>query len=62
MAAIEAHATQIVLGPTGRAFTLSNKMVLPVLAEEHYILVSGQPGETDEKGWERDLLAGVDLS
>ncbi|MDA0252648.1 MAG: N-acetyl-1-D-myo-inositol-2-amino-2-deoxy-alpha-D-glucopyranoside deacetylase [Actinomycetota bacterium] len=62
VAAIEAHATQMVLGPTGRAFTLSNKMVLPVLAEEHYILVSGQPGETDEKGWERDLLAGVDLS
>jgi N-acetyl-1-D-myo-inositol-2-amino-2-deoxy-alpha-D-glucopyranoside deacetylase len=62
VAAIEAHGTQMVLGPTGRAFTLSNKVVLPVLAEEHYILVSGQPGEIDENGWESDLLAGVDLS
>jgi N-acetyl-1-D-myo-inositol-2-amino-2-deoxy-alpha-D-glucopyranoside deacetylase len=62
LAAMSAHATQIDVGPTGRAFTLSNKIVLPVLAEEHYILVSGRPGETDEKGWERDLLAGVTLS
>lgn len=62
VAAIGAHATQVALGPTGRAFTLSNMMVLPVLAEEHYILVSGEAGETDEKGWERDLLAGLDLS
>lgn len=60
--AMAAHATQILLGPTGRAFTLSNKLVLPVLAEEHYVLVSGRPGTTDEKGWESDLLAGVDLS
>lgn len=62
VAAIGAHATQAVLGPTGRAFTLSNRVILPVLAEEHYILVSGRPGDTDENGWERDLLAGVDLS
>ena len=61
-AAIGAHATQTVLGPTGRAFTLSNKVILPVLAAEHYILVSGQPGDADGGGWERDLLAGVDLS
>lgn len=61
-AAIGAHATQVVLGPTGRAFSLSNKMALPLLAEEHYILVSGEPGGTDERGWERDLLAGLDLS
>ena len=62
VAAIGAHATQMVLGPTGRAFTLSNNVILPVRAEEHYILVSGRPGDTDENGWERDLLAGVDLS
>lgn len=60
--AIAAHATQMVLGPTGRAFTLSNNMVLPVLAAEHYVLVSGRPGPVDERGWETDLLAGVDLT
>ena len=62
VAAIGAHATQMALGPTGRAFTLSNKMILPVLSQEHYVLVSGQSGETDEKGWEHDLLAGLDLT
>ncbi|MGI9126202.1 MAG: N-acetyl-1-D-myo-inositol-2-amino-2-deoxy-alpha-D-glucopyranoside deacetylase [Mycobacterium sp.] len=61
VAAIAAHATQATVGPTGTAFTLSNKMILPILAEEHYILVSGRPGAVDEKGWESDLLAGLDL-
>ena len=61
-AAIGAHATQMVLGPTGRAFALSNKLILPVLSQEHYVLASGQPGGTDDKGWERDLLAGLDLA
>jgi N-acetyl-1-D-myo-inositol-2-amino-2-deoxy-alpha-D-glucopyranoside deacetylase len=60
-AAMRAHATQIEVGLTGRAFALSNKMVLPVLSQEHYVLVSGRPGSADEKGWERDLLAGLDL-
>ncbi len=59
VAAIAAHATQVTLGPTGRAFTLSNNIVLPVLAEEHYVLVAGQPGSTT--GREDDLLAGLDL-
>ena len=61
VAAILAHATQMTLGPTGRAFTLSNKVVLPVLAHEHYILAAGEPGPLDEQGWERDLLAGVEV-
>lgn len=61
VAAMRAHATQIEVGETGRAFALSNKMVLPVLPAEHYLLVSGRPGDTDEKGWEHDLLAGLDL-
>ena len=60
-AAIAAHATQVEVGPTGRAFALSNKFALPILGQEHYVLVSGHPGSTDEKGWENDLLAGVDL-
>ena len=60
-AAIASHATQVEVGPTGRAFALSNKFALPILGQEHYVLVSGHPGSTDEKGWENDLLAGVDL-
>ena len=62
VAAISAHATQMELGPTGRAFTLSNRMILPVLGREHYVLVSGHPGESDARGWETDLLAGIDLA
>nr|WP_255497239.1 MULTISPECIES: N-acetyl-1-D-myo-inositol-2-amino-2-deoxy-alpha-D-glucopyranoside deacetylase [unclassified Mycolicibacterium] len=57
--AIEAHATQMMVGPTRRAFTLSNKLVLPVLSAEHYVLVEGTAGPTDERGWETDLLAGL---
>ena len=57
--AIEAHGTQIFLGPTRRAFALSNKIVLPVLGAEHYVLVRGELGPTDERGWETDLLAGL---
>ena len=62
VAAIGAHATQMVLGPTGRAFTLSNNVILPVLSQEHYLLVSGRPGATDDKGCEHDLLAGIDFT
>lgn len=60
--AIAAHATQMFVGPTGRAFTLSNKLILPVLAAEHYVLVEGTPGPLDERGWETDLLAGLDVA
>ena len=62
VAAMSAHATQVVVGPTGRAFSLSNKMVLPVLGAEHYVLVAGRPGPVGEHGWETDLLAGLELS
>ncbi|OBF20803.1 N-acetyl-1-D-myo-inositol-2-amino-2-deoxy-alpha-D-glucopyranoside deacetylase [Mycobacterium kubicae] len=59
VAALRAHATQVVVGPTGRAGALSNNVALPILAEEHYVLVEGAPGERDERGWETDLLAGL---
>ena len=58
-AALAAHATQVVVGPTGRACALSNDMALPIVAEEHYVLVGGSAGERDERGWETDLLAGL---
>jgi N-acetyl-1-D-myo-inositol-2-amino-2-deoxy-alpha-D-glucopyranoside deacetylase len=58
-AALAAHATQVVVGPTGRACALSNNMALPILGEEHYVLAAGSPGDRDERGWETDLLAGL---
>ncbi|OBK73865.1 N-acetyl-1-D-myo-inositol-2-amino-2-deoxy-alpha-D-glucopyranoside deacetylase [Mycobacterium sp. 1274761.0] len=61
VAALRAHATQVTVAPNGRSFALSNNLALPILAEEHYILVSGEPGERDDRGWETDLLAGLDL-
>jgi N-acetyl-1-D-myo-inositol-2-amino-2-deoxy-alpha-D-glucopyranoside deacetylase len=61
VAALAAHATQVVVGPTGRACALSNNMALPILGEEHYVLVAGTAGDRDGRGWETDLLAGLDL-
>jgi len=58
-AALAAHATQVVVGPTGRACALSNNVALPILAHEHYVLAAGDAGERDERGWETDLLAGL---
>lgn len=60
-AAMGAHATQITVGPTGRAFALSNNVAQPVLDSEHYVLAGGTPGPRDARGWETDLLAGLQL-
>ena len=61
VAALRAHATQVTVAPNGRFCALSNNIALPILADEHYILVSGTPGERDHRGWETDLLAGLHL-
>ena len=61
VAAMTAHATQLTVGPTGRAFALSNNVVQPILDAEHYVLVAGDPGPRDVRGWETDLLAGLQL-
>jgi N-acetyl-1-D-myo-inositol-2-amino-2-deoxy-alpha-D-glucopyranoside deacetylase len=61
VAALRAHATQITVAPDGRSCALSNNIALPILAQEHYILVSGTAGERDAGGWETDLLAGLSL-
>ncbi|OBH72573.1 N-acetyl-1-D-myo-inositol-2-amino-2-deoxy-alpha-D-glucopyranoside deacetylase [Mycobacterium mantenii] len=58
-AALAAHATQVVVGPTGRACALSNNAAIPILGHEHYVLAGGAAGERDERGWETDLLAGL---
>ncbi|WP_082133884.1 N-acetyl-1-D-myo-inositol-2-amino-2-deoxy-alpha-D-glucopyranoside deacetylase [Mycolicibacter heraklionensis] len=61
VAAMNAHATQITVGPTGRAFALSNNVVQPILDAEHYVLAAGAAGPRDARGWETDLLAGLRL-
>jgi N-acetyl-1-D-myo-inositol-2-amino-2-deoxy-alpha-D-glucopyranoside deacetylase len=60
-AALAAHATQVMVGPTGRVCALSNNMALPIVGQEHYVLVAGSAGDRDERGWETDLLAGLGL-
>ncbi len=61
-AALAAHETQLTVGPTGRAFALSNNLALPIVGQEHYILAAGVAGDRDGRGWETDLLAGLDVS
>jgi N-acetyl-1-D-myo-inositol-2-amino-2-deoxy-alpha-D-glucopyranoside deacetylase len=61
-AALLAHATQLTVGPTGKALALSNNLALPIVGQEHYILAAGSAGDRDERGWETDLLAGLDLA
>lgn len=62
IAALRAHATQLTVGPTGRTLALSNNIALPIVAPEHYILAAGAAGDRDARGWETDLLSGVDLA
>jgi N-acetyl-1-D-myo-inositol-2-amino-2-deoxy-alpha-D-glucopyranoside deacetylase len=61
VAALRAHATQVNVAPNGRSLALSNNIALPVGAVEHYILVTGTPGDRDARGWETDLLAALNL-
>jgi N-acetyl-1-D-myo-inositol-2-amino-2-deoxy-alpha-D-glucopyranoside deacetylase len=61
VAALRAHATQVSVAPNGRSCALSNNMALPIGAIEHFILAAGTPGERDSRGWETDLLAGLNL-
>ncbi|GAB4933148.1 hypothetical protein MAHJHV35_46750 [Mycobacterium avium subsp. hominissuis] len=75
------------VGPTTTwvACALSNNVALPILDEEHYVLVAGRAGDQDvmllvqdgqghvvgqragaagardERGWETDLLAGLEF-
>lgn len=61
VAAMAAHATQVTVGPTGRAFALSNNVAQPILDAEHYVLAGGSAGPRDARGWETDLLAGLEF-
>lgn len=61
VAALTAHATQVSVAAGGRACALSNNIAVPILAREHYILAAGTAGMRDIRGWETDLLAGLNL-
>lgn len=61
IAALRAHGTQVSVAPNGRSCALSSNIALPIGAVEHYILVSGTAGEKDSRGWETDLMAGLNL-
>lgn len=61
VAALRAHETQVTVAPNGRSCALSNNLALPIAAQEHYILAAGTAGARDERGWEADLLAGLNL-
>lgn len=61
VAALRAHATQVTVSADGRACALSNHVALPIPASEHFVLIEGTAGERDGRGWETDLLAGVNL-
>jgi N-acetyl-1-D-myo-inositol-2-amino-2-deoxy-alpha-D-glucopyranoside deacetylase len=61
VAALRAHATQVSVEPGGRACALSNDVALPIGANEHYVLVSGAAGARDDRGWETDLLSGMNI-
>jgi N-acetyl-1-D-myo-inositol-2-amino-2-deoxy-alpha-D-glucopyranoside deacetylase len=50
-AALAAHATQVIVGPTGRVCALSNNLAMPILGHEHYVLAVGSAGDRDERGW-----------
>jgi N-acetyl-1-D-myo-inositol-2-amino-2-deoxy-alpha-D-glucopyranoside deacetylase len=60
-AALAAHATQVVVAPDQRTCSLSNNIALPIAGQEHYVLAAGTPGPRDARGWETDLLAGLNL-
>jgi N-acetyl-1-D-myo-inositol-2-amino-2-deoxy-alpha-D-glucopyranoside deacetylase len=61
VASLRAHATQVTVAPDGRSCALSNNIALPIGAIEHFILAVGSPGDRDDRGWETDLLAGLNL-
>jgi N-acetyl-1-D-myo-inositol-2-amino-2-deoxy-alpha-D-glucopyranoside deacetylase len=44
VAAMRAHATQVVVAPDERSFAMSNGVAQPILDVEEYIAVDGRPG------------------
>jgi N-acetyl-1-D-myo-inositol-2-amino-2-deoxy-alpha-D-glucopyranoside deacetylase len=57
--ALAAHATQVTVSASGSEYALSNNIIQPVFAEEHYILVAGEAGPAGPGGREDDLFGGL---
>lgn len=57
VAALAAHATQVTVAPSGSEYALSNNIVQPIFAEEHFIRVDAH---TPNGARETDLFAGID--
>lgn len=57
--ALAAHATQVMVAPSGTEFALSNNVVQPILTVEHFVLVRGEVGAIGEDGRESDLFSGI---
>ena len=61
VAALRAHQTQVTVAADGRVCVLSNLIATPISSSEHFVLAAGVAGERDGRGWEVDLLAGLNL-
>jgi len=59
LAALRAHATQVTVATSGRAYALSNNVAQPILLAEHYVLARGTVGALGAGGREDDLFAGI---
>ena len=57
--ALSAHATQVTVSASGTEYALSNNIIQPIFAEEHFMLVAGEQGPTDGSGRETDLFGGL---
>jgi N-acetyl-1-D-myo-inositol-2-amino-2-deoxy-alpha-D-glucopyranoside deacetylase len=57
--ALAAHATQVTVSSSRTEYALSNNIIQPIFAEEHYILVSGERGPSGPGGRELDLFGGL---
>ena len=57
--ALRAHATQITTD--GPFFALSNNLGHAAWGFEEYRLAKGRKGPVDDRGWEDDLFAGLDV-
>lgn len=60
VAALAAHATQVTVAASGTEYALSNNVIQPIFAEEHYMLVGGTRGPVGPDGREHDLFAGLE--
>ncbi|MCB1293818.1 MAG: N-acetyl-1-D-myo-inositol-2-amino-2-deoxy-alpha-D-glucopyranoside deacetylase [Gordonia sp.] len=57
-AALAAHATQVTVAASGTEYALSNNILTPIGAVEHFVQVDGP--RSDAPGRETDLFAGLD--